>query len=357
MESGRPGQTRGRILLIDDDPTLGAYLARVLQTHGHFEVSHELGAAPALRRLQTELWDLLITDIEMPGMTGLELVRQVRQLAPDLPIMVITGHPTVENLITALRRSVDEFLPKPIAAEDLISRAAALVEAGRTARAASTETVLAIGAHPNDIEIGAGGTLLAHRMAKDTIAMLALSHGARGGEADRRVRESERAAKVIGARLFLQDLEDTKIPEGNPTIALIEEVITEIQPTVVYAHSIHDVHQDHRNVHRAAMVAARKVGQVYCYQSPSATIDFRPAHFVPIDRHIGVKLSTIDIFGSQMAVRDYLEPAVIESTARYWARFCGGSHAEAFEVVRHRGSSPAQPPDERPATGSQIGRR
>jgi hypothetical protein len=95
------------------------------------------------------------------------------------------------------------------------------------------------------------------------------------------------------------------------------------------------VRQDHRNAHRAAMVAARKVGQVYC-QSSSATIDFGPAHFMPVDRHIGVKLSTIDIFGSQVAVRDYLEPAVIESTARYWARFCGDSPAEAFEVVRHR---------------------
>jgi DNA-binding NtrC family response regulator len=141
MESGRPGQRRGRILLIDDDPALGAYLARILRTHGPFEVGYELSAVSALRRLQAELWDLLITDIEMPGMTGLELVRQVRQLVPGLPIMVITGHPTVENLITALRRSVAELLPKPVAAEDLISRAAAPVEAGRTAGAASTETV------------------------------------------------------------------------------------------------------------------------------------------------------------------------------------------------------------------------
>jgi hypothetical protein len=46
---------------------------------------------------------------------------------------------------------------------------------------------------------------------------------------------------------------------------------------------------------------------------------------MPIDRYIGVKLSTIDMFGSQVAVRDYLEPAVIESTARYWARFWNSS--------------------------------
>jgi LmbE family N-acetylglucosaminyl deacetylase len=355
-------QTRGRILLIDDDLALGGYLSRVLRTHGPFEVTHELDARAALRSLQAEQWDLLITDIEMPGITGLELVKQVRRLAPDLPIMIVSGHVTVDNVMTALRRSVAEFLPKPVAAEDLIGRATALVEAGRQARVANRESVLAIGAHPDDIEIGAAGTLLAHRAAGDTIAMLTMSRGAIGDDAERRVRESQQAADVIGARLFLKDLEDTKIPEGNPTVALIEEAIAEVQPTVVYTHSGHDVHQDHRNVHHAAMVAAVNVGQVYCYQSPSATIDFHPAHFVAIDQHIGVKLSTIEIFGRQAAIRDYLDPAVIESTARYWSRFGGGTHAEAFEVIRHRASPPAQPPagavpDQRPRPTSRVGRR
>src|SRR5690349_8590456 len=274
MEGDRSSQTRGRILVIDDDLALRGYLSRVLRTHGQFEVTHELDAAAALRSLPDGQWDLLITDIEMPGITGLELVEQVRRLAADLPIMIISGHATVENVMTALRRSVAEFLPKPVAAGDLIGRATELVEAGRKARAATGEIVLAIGAHPDDIEIGAAGTLLVHRAAGDTIAIMTLSPGAVGGDADRRARESRLAAEAIGARLFLQNLEDTKISEGNPTIALIEEVIAEIQPTIVYAHSIHDVHQDHRNTHRAAMVAARKVGQVYCYQSPSATIDF-----------------------------------------------------------------------------------
>jgi LmbE family N-acetylglucosaminyl deacetylase len=362
MPGDGPSQTRGRILLIDDDLALGGYLSRVLRTHGPFEVTHELDAAAALRTLRAEPWDLLITDIEMPGLTGLELVKQVRRIAPDLPVMIVSGHVTVDNVMTALRRSVAEFLPKPVAAEDLIGRATALIEAGRKARAANREIVLAVGAHPEDIEIGAGGTLLAHRAAGDTIAMLTLSRGAIGGDADRRVRGSEQAAEAIGARLFLKDLEDAKIPEGHPTIALIEEVIAEVKPTVVYTHSGHDVHQDHRNVHRAAMVAARKVGQVYCYQSPSATIDFHPAHFVAIDQHIGVKLSTIEIFGSQAAIRDYLDPAVIESTARYWSRFGGGSHAEAFEVVRHRADRPPRPlagpvPDQRSMPGSRAGRR
>jgi LmbE family N-acetylglucosaminyl deacetylase/CheY-like chemotaxis protein len=336
-------EQRGRILLIDDDAALGGYLSRVLRGRGGFDVTHELDSAAALQRIEAEQWDLLITDIELPGMTGLELLERVRQKEPDLPVAVLTGNPTVDYAVTALRSSAAEFLQKPIAAEDLIAKATELIEAGRVARAAGREMVLAIGAHPDDVEIGAAGTLLAHRAAGDTVAILTLSRGARGGDQLRRARESQEAAEVIGARLFLDDLEDTHIAEGSLTIGVIDAVIAEVQPTIVYTHSINDVHQDHRNTHRAVMVAARRVGRVYCFQSPSATVDYRPTHFVTIDDYIGGKLKAIDTFGSQVDVRDYLEPALITSTARYWSRYCGGSHAEPFEVIRDRaGALPAR---------------
>jgi len=148
--------------------------------------------------------------------------------------------------------------------------------------------------------------------------------------------ESQAAADVIGARLFLDDLEDTHINESNPTIDVIDRVVAEVQPTVVYTHSIHDVHQDHRNTHRAAVVACRRVGALYCFQSPSATVDYRPTHFVIIDNYIEGKLKAIDTFASQTGVRDYLEPDLIASTARYWSRYGGGSHAEPFEAIRDR---------------------
>src|SRR5580692_9534175 len=223
------GSAPARILLVDDDAALGRYLARVL-TRGGFEVIHELDSGGALHRIETESWDLLITDIEMPGMTGLELLDRVRQLEPDLPVAVLTGNPTIDYAVTALRSAAAEFLQKPIAAAELVAKATELVEAGRAARAAGRETVLAIGAHPDDVEIGAAGTLLAHRAAGDTVAILTLSRGARGGDQLERARESQRAADIIGARLFLGDLEDTRIAEGDPTISVIDGVAAEVQP-------------------------------------------------------------------------------------------------------------------------------
>ena len=194
--------------------------------------------------------------------------------------------------------------------------------------------ILAIGAHPDDVAIGAAGTLVAHRAAGDTVVILTLSRGTRDGAQIRRARESQDAADIIGARLFLNDLEHMRIPEGDPTICVIDQVVAEIQPTIVYTHSIHDVRQDHRNTHRAAVAACWGVGQVYCFQSLSATIDYRPTHFVNIDGHIGRKLKAVDAFTSQAGRPDYLDPGLIASTARYWSRYGSGSHAEPFESIR-----------------------
>ena len=124
-------------------------------------------------------------------------------------------------------------------------------------------------------------------------------------------------------------------------MAAIDRLIAQTQPSVVYTHSVHDTRQDHRNAHAAVVAAAWKIGRVYCFQSPSATADFRPTHFVPIDDHIDGKLSAVRAFGVQPEVRDYLEPDLVTSTARYWSRYCGAQLAEAFEVVRDRAAAGA----------------
>jgi two-component system response regulator HydG len=144
MDATEPDQQPGRILLIDDDPALGGYLARVLRTRGGFHVTHQLDSIGALRRIETEEWDLLITDVELPGMTGLELLERVRQLEPDLPAAVLTGNPTANYAVSPLRGAAAEFLQKPIGAQELVAKATELIEAGRAARAAARETVLVV---------------------------------------------------------------------------------------------------------------------------------------------------------------------------------------------------------------------
>ncbi|SDB90365.1 GlcNAc-PI de-N-acetylase [Sanguibacter gelidistatuariae] len=324
--------SRYTILVVEDDPDAAGYMRTVLERSG-MDPHVVSNPQAALALLNSKTFDLILTDIELPGMTGLELTERVKKTRPDLPIVVMTAHATLDYAVNALRLQADEFLFKPIRKPQLVEVVTRLVEQARAA-ARPTNIVLAIGAHPDDVEIGVGGTLAAHQAAGDQIVILTMSRGARGGAVDNRQDESLAAAELIGARLFLNDLEDTRISAGDPTVGIIEQVVAEVHPTIVYTHSSNDRHQDHVAVHRAVSVATRRVPMFACYQSPSATVDFRPNRFVSIDGFTDTKLALLASFASQAGIRDYLAPDFVLATARYWSRYGGGVYAEPLEVVR-----------------------
>ena len=134
MRSDEPGPRRGRILLIDDDRVFGIWVAHVVAKQGGYEFRHILDPLTGLRCVETEPWDLVITDMEMPGMTGLELIERVHLCEPGLPVAVMTAHASLRGLIPA-QRSVDaEFLHKPMPAADFLDKVAALIAHGQAVR-------------------------------------------------------------------------------------------------------------------------------------------------------------------------------------------------------------------------------
>jgi LmbE family N-acetylglucosaminyl deacetylase/CheY-like chemotaxis protein len=325
-----------RALVVEDDPDVALLVKTLLERRAGCEVVVAEDGHVAIERIATLAPDIIITDIEMPGIDGLALLAEVRRIDPFVPVIVMTAHVSVEYAVSALRAQADEFLTKPLDSVRLVESVTRLVEEGRVRRESSRtpESVLAVGAHPDDVEIGVGGILAAHAHVGDSITILTMSRGARGGDADSRQHESLASADLLGARLFVKDLIDTEISGGGTTVRLIEEVVREVQPTIVYTHSTHDRHQDHRAVSEATLVATRRVGTVACYQSPSATIDYRPTRFARIDDFLDQKLRLLECFSSQTAMRDYLEPEFVTATARYWSRFGGGSAVEPLEVIR-----------------------
>lgn len=342
MSNGSAGPL-GRIMVVDDDVVTARFMTHVLGKRGGFEVRHAPDARAALAMARSQPWDLVITDVEMPGMSGLELLRALREISPDLPVAVITGHASVDYVVQAIRGDADEFLEKPVHPDELITTATMLVNKGRANRSTARDSVLAVGAHPDDVEIGAGGTLLGHKRLGDAVAILTLSHGARGGGQIAGADESRRAAEIIGAGPYLGELEYGHIGEGADTIAAVARVMAQVRPTVIYTHSLHDVHTDHRNAHRAVMAAAVQVARVYCFQSPSATVDFRPGRFVAIDSDLDRKIEAIGAFTARTPARGYLDEDMIRATARYWSRFGDSSYAEALEVIRESGGLPMRP--------------
>lgn len=336
-----------RVVIVEDDADVAEYTRTVLHKRGGFEVRVTSDPFEAKALVEKFAPDVVVTDIEMPGMTGLTLMEQIRSIQPDLPIVVMTAHISVDYAVAALRAQADEFLTKPVGALELVAVISRLAADGRANREASRprEHVLAIGAHPDDVEIGVGGILASHRAAGDTVTILTLSRGARGGDAHDRQHESLASADMLGARLILEDLDDTQISNNGQTLQIIERLVNELNPTIVYTHSSHDRHQDHRAVHEAALVATRTVRTVACFQSPSSTVEFRPSRFVSIDGFTDTKLALLECFRSQSGVRGYLDPEFVLATARYWGRYGGGTSVEPLEIIRETAdlSSPGRP--------------
>ncbi|MEM8886266.1 MAG: sigma-54 dependent transcriptional regulator, partial [Planctomycetota bacterium] len=114
-------EARERILIVDDDAAQGKTLARVLEMEGYRAQVVENGQ-DALQSIDRGPYDLVLSDLKMPGMDGLELHRAIQDRRPDLPVMIVTAHGTIENAIESVREGVVDFIQKPVYADELIHR-------------------------------------------------------------------------------------------------------------------------------------------------------------------------------------------------------------------------------------------
>ena len=107
--------------------------------------------------------------------------------------------------------------------------------------------ILAIGAHPDDIEFGCGGTLIKYAKGGHNISLFVLTDGSFGGDPEIRKNEQKQAADFIGAKgLFWANYRDTELICNRELILKIEEVVQKVSPDVVFLNFWADVHQDHR---------------------------------------------------------------------------------------------------------------
>ena len=112
---------RQKLLIVDDDITQAETLARVLELEG-YGASVAESATDALELLEEGEFDLVLTDLKMPGMDGMELAKRIHARQTDLPVMIVTAHGTIETAIEATREGVADFIQKPVYAEELIHR-------------------------------------------------------------------------------------------------------------------------------------------------------------------------------------------------------------------------------------------
>jgi len=194
--------------------------------------------------------------------------------------------------------------------------------------------VLAIGAHPDDIELGCGATLAAHAARGDAVALLVMTPGEHGPQsAISRIAEQEAAARILGARLYWGPFRDGAVPEGRASVELIDSVIEETGADVIYTHAAADSHQDHRVTARASLAAARRSARVVAYETPTS-LGFVPSLFVDVECFLEKKLEAIRAHQSQVQKNRLVDLEAIQAQAR-WRGFQARRHyAEGFVVER-----------------------
>jgi two-component system, NarL family, invasion response regulator UvrY len=110
-----------RVLIVDDHPIVRAGLRGILAETPDLVVAGEAGdAAEALARLRGDPWDLVVLDISLPGRSGLDLLREIEQAAPDIPVLVLSVHESDEYALRALRAGAAGYLTKDRTATELV---------------------------------------------------------------------------------------------------------------------------------------------------------------------------------------------------------------------------------------------
>jgi LmbE family N-acetylglucosaminyl deacetylase len=215
--------------------------------------------------------------------------------------------------------------------------------------------VLAIGAHPDDLEILCGGTLAKFAARGESVTMLVMTDGSAGhaeigpGElAVTREREARAAAGVIGAEFVWLGLPDEFVFNDEPTRRLLLNAIRAARPDLILTHEPDDYHPDHRATSRAVFDASFVMGlpnvvtsspphpgvAPLFYFDTLAGVGFQPAEYVDITGTFAAKQAMLAAHASQVAWLRHHDDidvqAFMETVARFRGLQCGCQYAEAF---------------------------
>lgn len=182
--------------------------------------------------------------------------------------------------------------------------------------------VLAIGAHPDDIEAGCGGALIKYARRSHRIFLMVMTEGEHGANGGRRKAEQEQAAAVLRAdKIYWGGYPDTELPNDRALIRKIEHVVREVDPHFIFVHYFDDTHQDHRHLALSTITATRYTKNVLFYEGPT-TQNFAPTVFVDIETVLEDKVKALEAHASQVK-KTNIEGLSITDIVRSSAHFRG----------------------------------
>jgi CheY-like chemotaxis protein len=326
-------EKKTQILLVEDNLTDAILMRSLLEQEGSIRVTLAQDGIRGCQLVEGQRWDLVITDINLPGRDGIEVILACKVHQPDTPILATSAYSTPAYRESAFRSGANEVLSKPIDGEEFLVTVRDLVAMKLRANARSRR-ILAVAALPGDVEAGCGGLLLKHAHDGDDITILDLAVGCSGGEAKERRAASKRAAQVLGVDLLMPLKDIPELTDLDEMVVRVQSAVHELDPEIIFSPSSQDVRDSRKNTFKAVDISASRVQSFYTYQSATTTLDFRPTMFEDISEFLDQKMAALSHFEAQVRGRPHLDPDLARASARYWGRFLGYGEVEPLEVIR-----------------------
>jgi two-component system response regulator AtoC len=199
----------GSVLVVDDDPAVGKVLSAQLSQAG-IGCHHVADAEAALSVLSERPVDIVITDLRMPGSSGIELLDEIVKRWPEIPVVLLTAHGTVNNAVEAMKKGAADFLLKPFDREEIlftVRKQIAAAERAEASPAATSESAVSSGSHAmNEVRD------LIRRAAGSTATVLVRGESGTGKElAARAIHDGGPRAKAPFVKIHCGALPDTLI--------------------------------------------------------------------------------------------------------------------------------------------------
>jgi len=319
-----------RVLYVEDAVDQALLVKAFFSAAGGFSVTHAQDGDSALKLIAGKDWEILVTDLNLPGADGFSLVKAFRAKYRRMPVLVTTGYTQAEYEEQALRAGADQVMIKPLNQDDFVARVRAMAIASQTSVEDEPAVVLAIEGRLGDAEMGCGGTLMAEVAKGHTVVLVPICRTEDDATAEE-LKAATIAANILGIELRV---DRTLFGDADAQRDLIERTLNELRPTVVFMPARDDRDLSRRDAARLTEAATDEVETVLAYETATTGLEFTPSRFNDVRAEMVLKMEALAAYQAVGAPRVDLRPRMAQAYARYWGRFKDFAEVEAFEQVR-----------------------
>ncbi len=319
-----------RVLYVEDAFDQAHLVKTFFNAMPGFSVVHSQDGDQALQLIDREAWDLLVTDLNLPGSDGFAVIRAMRAAHPRVPVLVTTGYTQAQYEEQSLRAGADQVMIKPLTQNDFVSRVESMIEQARETEGPQAErghVILVVEGRVGDAEMGCGGSLM-RAIESGGRAVIVPILGPETEDTQSELKAASIAASILGAEFRV---DRTLLGDVAGQRDLLERTLNELRPTSVYLPAPDDRDADRRRAYQIAAETLAEVPHVFGYETATTGLDFTPTHFADVRAEMIVKMEALAAYQSVGAPRVDLRPRMAQAYARYWGRFRDFTEVEAFE--------------------------